>query len=77
MAKAVANFLYMSTRSLAFKFKFEKGNLCEVVAYGQFENDVEENGSFYNNLNVVFDEGSWSFRVIALGYLSCWLGNQV
>lgn len=58
-------------------FKFEKTNVCVVVAYGPSEGTKDaECLTFLNKLNGILDRMSRVFRVIVLGGLIGWIGDQ-
>src|SRR5678815_2332729 len=72
----MVDFVCVSTRSLKVKFKFEKIKICVVATYGPSEGNVEKSTIFWDNLNDVLDGVSRSFRLIVLGALNGWIGNQ-
>src|SRR5678816_1653157 len=72
----MVDFVCVSTRILMVKFKFEKVKECVVVTYGPSEGNVEESTIFRDNLNNGLDGESRSFRLIVLGDLNGWIGDQ-
>ena len=74
--EAMVDFDCVSPRILMVKFKFEKVKVCVVVTYGPSEGNVEESTIFWDNLNDVLDGVSRSFRLIVLGDLNGWIGDQ-
>src|SRR5678815_2301140 len=74
--KAMVEFVCVSPRFLMVKFKFQKVKVCVVVTYGPSEGNVEESTIFWDNLNDVLDWVSRSFRLIVLGDLNGWIGDQ-
>src|SRR5678816_1549157 len=68
--RAILDFVFVSTRILMVKFKFEKVKVCVVVTYGPYEGNVEESTIFWDNLNGDLNGVIRSFRLIVLGDLN-------
>ena len=63
------------SRILRVKFKFPRVKLFVVAVYGATEGEVEERGTFWNDLGRVIDRADNGYRLCVVGDLNGWVGG--